>query len=196
VDNLTRLHRQNIKGATVDVQPLRNKEDILKLKQALRRWNNERDAFMFSIGVNTGLRVSDILQLRVEDVKGKSHVIICEKKTGKPKRFMLTKSLQEEVATYTNFMNNEDYLFPSRKGDKPISTTQAYRSLTKAAEMADIESVGTHTMRKTFGYHYYKKTKDVAKLQYIFNHSAPSVTLRYIGVTQDEIDETLEDFYL
>ncbi|MGG4166832.1 site-specific integrase [Rossellomorea vietnamensis] len=193
---MTRLHRQNFKGATVDVQPLRNKEDILKLKQALRRWSSERDAFMFSIGVNTGLRVSDILQLRVEDVRGKSHVIICEKKTGKPKRFMLTKSLQEEVATYTNFMNDEDYLFPSRKGDKPISTTQAYRSLTKAAEMADIESVGTHTMRKTFGYHYYKKTKDVAKLQYIFNHSAPSVTLRYIGVTQDEIDETLEDFYL
>lgn len=62
--------------------------------------------------------------------------------------------------------------------------------------MIDLEAVGTHTMRKTFGYHYYKRTKDVATLMEIFNHSAPSITKRYIGITQDEIDKSLEDFML
>lgn len=57
-----------------------------------------------------------------------------------------------------------------------------------------MEEIGTHTLRKTFGYHFYKKTKDVAMLQDIFNHSAPVVTKRYIGITQDEIDEAIDKF--
>lgn len=51
-------------------------------------------------------------------------------------------------------------------------------------------------MRKTFGYHHYKKNRDVSSLQILFNHSAPSITLKYIGITGDEIDETMEDFLL
>ncbi|MDX9806823.1 MAG: site-specific integrase, partial [bacterium] len=53
-----------------------------------------------------------------------------------------------------------------------------------------------HTLRKTFGYHFYQKTKDVALLQQLFNHSAPSVTLRYIGINQDIMDMAIEDFSL
>jgi integrase len=68
-------------------------------------------------------------------------------------------------------------LFPSRKGDQPITPTQAYRQLNKAARMVDIESgIGTHTMRKTFGYWFYKQTKNVAKLQNLLNHSHPDIT--------------------
>ena len=58
------------------------------------------------------------------------------------------------------------------------------------------EKVGTHTMRKTFGYHHYKKFKDIAILQKIFNHSSPQVTLRYIGIEQDQIDESYTNFIL
>ncbi|WP_255473182.1 hypothetical protein [Rummeliibacillus sp. SL167] len=50
-------------------------------------------------------------------------------------------------------------------------------------------------MRKTFGYHHYKQHKDVAVLQQLFNHSAPSsITMKYIGVTEDEVDATMESF--
>ena len=49
-------------------------------------------------------------------------------------------------------------------------------------------------MRKTFGYHYYKQTKDIATLQKIYNHSSPSITLRYIGIVQDEIDKAFDNF--
>ena len=66
-------------------------------------------------------------------------------------------------------MNDDDYLFPSRKGDKPITRVQAYRILNDVAEKLGIEEVGTHTLRKTFGYWHYQQYKDVAILQDIFN---------------------------
>jgi len=92
-------------------------------------------------------------------------------------------------------MDPDDYLFPSKKGSH-ISTTQAYRSLQKAAKVLGRDDIATHTMRKTFGYFYYRKTRDLTFLQEIFNHSAPIITKRYIGLIQEEIDNTLEDFYL
>ena len=93
-------------------------------------------------------------------------------------------------------MNNEDYLFTSRKGTKPITRVQAYRILNEVADKLDVAEVGTHTLRKTFGYWHYQQYKDVAILQDIFNHSSPSVTLRYIGITDDIKDKTIEGFYL
>jgi len=68
--------------------------------------------------------------------------------------------------------------------------------LKKAAEKLGIEKVGTHTLRKTFGYHHYQRNKDVAILQKLFNHSSPSITLEYIGISQDEQDQSMKDFYL
>lgn len=185
-----------IKMDEKNVQPLRTREEIEEMKWALRRHCSERDYFMFVFGINTGLRVSDIVPLKVKDVKNKQHIVKKETKTKKIKRFYLNNTLREEIATYIQGMNDEDYLFPSRKGDKNISTTQAYRSLVKAAGMLDRDDIGTHTMRKTFGYHHYKRNKDVATLQTLFNHSAPSITLRYIGITDDEVEATLIDFSL
>ncbi|MCY7683256.1 site-specific integrase [Bacillus velezensis] len=179
-----------------NVQPLRTIDEINDMKWALRRFGTERDRFLFVFGINTGLRVSDIVPLKVGDVRGKQHVITREKKTGKVKRFYLNKALQDEINEYTYGMDDTEYLFPSRKGSAHISTTQAYRVLTKAAVMLGRDDVGTHTMRKTFGYHHYKRNKDVATLQTLFNHSAPSITLKYIGITDDEVQATLEDFSL
>ncbi|RAP78593.1 integrase [Paenibacillus montanisoli] len=82
------------------------------------------------------------------------------------------------------------------QGDSAITPTQAYRQLSKAADMVEVKSVGNHTCRKTFGYWFYKQTKDVAKLQSILNHSKPDVTLRYIGITAEEIESDLADFKL
>ena len=90
----------------------------------------------------------------------------------------------------------DNYLFKSRKGtNKAISRIQAYRIIKNACKMIDFNNkFGTHTLRKTFGYHFYKKTKDIVLLQNILNHSSPSVTLRYIGLTQDLIDNSLRAF--
>ena len=174
------------------VQPIRSKNKIEEIKQLLKM-QSYRDYFLFVLGINCGLRISDMLQLKVGDVLGKEHIQLREGKTDKYKRF---RTLQEEISLYTAFMVEEEYLFPSRKGVKPITRVQAYRILNDAAKQVGQEEIGTHTQRKTFGYHFYKKTKDVAMMQDIFNHSAPIVTKRYIGISQDEIDKAIDEFSL
>ena len=176
------------------VQPIRSKETITRFKNELLH-KSYRDYILFVIGINTGLRISDILQLKVEDVR-RTHIVITEKKTNKHKRFFINEQLRKELNMYIKGMNNDDYLFPSRKGDKPITRVQAYRILNEVAKKLKVEEVGTHTLRKTFGYWHYQQYKDVAILQDIFNHSSPSVTLRYIGITDDLKDKTIEGFYL
>ena len=178
------------------VQPIRQMEVIESMKRELLN-NGYRDYVLFVLGINTGLRISDILTLKVSDVKG-NNITIKELKTSKVKRFKLSSNLKQELERYTSNMNDDSYLFRSQKGDnKPITRVQAYRILTKAAEIVGINGeIGTHTLRKTFGYHFYQKTKDVALLQELFNHSAPSVTLRYIGINQDIIDKAYEEFEL
>lgn len=178
-----------------DVQPIRNKEQLDDMKWALKRHCSERDYIMFLIGINTGLRVGDLLKLKTSDVKRKKTITIQEGKTKKPRTIEL-EGIYAEIQAYVKDVSSE-WLFPSRKGDKPITTTQAYRQLQKAAEMADItEGIGTHTMRKTFGYWFYKEHKDVAELQMILNHSHPQITLTYIGKTQEEISNKLKTFKL
>src|SRR5699024_249536 len=104
--------------------------------------------------------------------------------------------LRSEINEYVAEKIDHESLFKSQKGDSPITTTQVYRILVGAGNYAGYDYIGTHTMRKTFGYHHYKQYKDVATLQEIFNHDSPSVTRRYIGITQDEINKSLNYFRL
>ncbi|RBW67280.1 tyrosine-type recombinase/integrase, partial [Bacillus taeanensis] len=102
-----------------------------------------------------------------------------------------------EIERYTHRMAPSDFLFPSRQGDKPISRVQAWNIINEAAREAGVPGpIGTHTLRKTFGYHFYQRTKDVAMLQQIFGHSSPSITLRYIGINDDMVDAALNEFSL
>jgi integrase len=142
------------------------------------------------------LRVSDVLKLKVKDVKCKSHLMIYEQKTGKYKRFKINQELQQHILSYTANMDVEEYLFKSLRSPFPIKRVQAYKILNRAAKKIGISEIGTHTLRKTFGYHFYQCTKDLALLQEIFNHSSPSITLRYIGINQDIIDKAVDDFSL
>lgn len=176
------------------VQPIRDPEKIQEVARILKK-RSQRDFFMFVMGTQTGLRISDLLALRVGDVRNKTHVMLKEKKTGKDKRFFLNTAVRSLIDDYCEDMNDLDYLFTSRKGDnQPIKRQRAYAILNEAARKAGLEEIGTHTLRKTFGYHFYQRKKDVAMLQQIFNHSAPSITLKYIGITQDLQDKALEDF--
>jgi integrase len=178
------------------VQPIRELSKIKAMKNTLRK-SGERNYMLFCIGINTGLRISDILDLRVSDVREQTHIHITEKKTGKDKKFKINNALKDDLEEFVCDMNDREYLFQSHKGtNKPITRVQAYRILSDAARDIGLSEIGTHTLRKTFGYHFYKKYNDVALLQELFNHSAPSVTLRYIGINQDIMDKAMDDFGL
>jgi integrase len=191
--------RLEIKGVLKmeTVQPIRDKQKIQEVKDILKV-KNYRDYILFCMGINVGLRISDLLKLKVIDVKDKTHIVIREDKTNKEKRFPLSSGIKEYIEPYIKGMDDNEYLFQSRQGDnKPLDRSQAYRIINEACRKAGIkDQIGTHTLRKTFGYHHYQKNKDVAILQDIFNHSAPSVTLRYIGINDDLKDNSLKDFCL
>jgi len=180
----------------VCVEPIRDKNKIEIVKRILKE-NGSRDYLLFLLGINSGLRISDILKLKVSDVKNKKYIELNEQKTGKYKRFPITNSYKSALEDFIIGKNSDEWLFSSQRGGKPITRIQAYRIICNACSKAGITfRIGTHTLRKTFGYHFYNKTKDVALLQCIFNHSAPSVTLRYIGINQDIIDKNLKTFAL
>lgn len=183
------------------VEPIKSKKDLEKIEAYLEK-RNKRNRLIFVFGINTGLRVSDILGLNVEDVKNKSYIEIREKKTGKYKRFPLNSKLKALIKDYLKERENlyaigaETPLFVGKKHHR-LHRSQVYRFLNEACEQLGIAvNIGTHSMRKSFGYHFYKKFNDVALLQKILNHSSPAITLRYIGIEQDEIDNSYYNFEL
>lgn len=180
-----------------NVRPLRTTQEIQDMLWAIGRTSRhgERDTFLFLLGINTGLRVSDLLNLRVEDLSTKRPRIQEQKR--KKKRTLFLEGIWKEVQEYTEDKKGSDYLFKSQKGgDRPLSTVAVYQMLQKASVLLERDDVGTHTMRKTFGYHYYKKTKDIVGLMQIFNHSSERETKKYIEILDEDLAESLKDFRL
>lgn len=178
------------------VEPIRDKSKIEEVKNELLK-DNYRNYLLFVLGINTGFRIGDMLKLKVEDVQNKTHIILKEQKTGKSKKIFINSVLRNALDKYIKNMADQEYLFQSRNGtNQPLSRSQSYRILSSAAKKVGLESIGNHSTRKTFGYFHYKKFKDVALLQHLFNHSAPSVTLDYIGVNQDVMDNSMKNFSL
>lgn len=179
------------------VDPIRDKNDICKIKSVLLK-SSYRDYLLFEVGINTGLRISDILKLKVSDIRGKYYIELKEQKTGKLKKFRMNSVLRAELENWIVTKNDDNYVFESlRTSGNPLERTRAYCILNHAAQAAGITiKIGTHTMRKTFGFHFYRQTKDIALLQVLFNHSSPSVTLRYIGIDQNILDNAMEKFVL
>lgn len=178
------------------VQPIRDKKALETMKKLLKA-NNPRDHCLFVLGINSGLRISDLLTLQVSDVidgKGriKDRITLRERKTNKVKDFPLGETSRKASKEYLESVDGEpaQALFASRKGSGPITRQQAYRVLNDAARAIGIkDKIGTHSLRKTFGYHAFQAGVDITRIQKLLNHSSPSVTLAYIGITQDELDD-------
>lgn len=178
------------------VEPIRELNKIKMIQDYLAK-SNKRDSLLFNFGINTGLRISDILKLKVCDVlnhKGevKNYLSIVEKKTGKLNRIKINDKLRDYLRSYLQELkpDMDQFIFQSKKGSRPISRVQAYRILILAARKFGIENFGTHSMRKTWGYWTYKRSKyNIGLIMETFNHSSPRITLRYIGISQQMKDE-------
>ena len=189
------------------VEPIRDK-NVIKNMRSILKAQSIRNELLFILGINVGLRISDILKLKVQDLiktisskMPKDYVILTETKTGKTKKFYLGDIVKKVIINYIKEnpgLELNNYVFISRKGDnKPITRQQAYRILNNAAESLGlverdangtiiVGEIGTHTLRKTFGYHAYKSGITLELLMDLFNHSSKSQTLRYIGITEDQ----------
>lgn len=172
------------------VEPIRDKNDIQRIVEYFNNNDKRKYAVLFSLGVNSGLRVSDLLGFKVKDVLNQSSIKLREQKTGKYKLFPLKEELQKLLNDFCKNRNPNEWLFVGRHNLK-LDRIIVYKTIVHACKELNIDAnVGTHTMRKTFGYHHYKQFHDIALLQTIFNHYSPVVTKRYIGITQDEVNES------
>lgn len=144
-----------------------------------------RNQLLFNLGISTGLRCGDLVALKVEQVKGESNFKIRVGKTKKERTVYLNNLMADIVDNIDALSKEAVSLFSSRKGGRYITTTHSYHIIGK-------NSIGTHTMRKTFGYTCYQTRKDVATLMEIFNQSSQKTSLRYIGITEESIENSIK----
>jgi site-specific recombinase XerD len=174
------------------VVPIKDTAKINVIKRILKE-SSLRDFVLFVIGINTGIRVQDLLLLKVENVwdgkKPKEFLYILDGKTGDTTGHYLNGKVQTALEKYlsTTTLQQTEYLFKSKKNNLPITRQQAYRVIKQAALEAGVQGkIGTHTLRKTFGYHAYRKGVAISILMSIFHHHSRKETLNYIGITEEE----------
>lgn len=187
------------KGSSIKVDPIRDVKDIKLIKRILQ--DKPRDLALFVIGVNTNLRASDLLKIRVGDVFGLhpgEYFTLREKKTGKLRSITINKAvfdaIRELLATMPGAKENE-LLFQSRKvnsGRGGMLTVSYLNSLVKSwcREINLRGNYGAHSLRKTFGYiHRTVFGTDLPTLMEMFNHSSQRQTLTYLGIQPREIKD-------
>lgn len=177
------------------VQPIRDKKVLHDFLEVLKKRRHKKMYMVAYLGVYSGLRISDMLELTVADVREKDHLYVKEAKTDNVRRIKINNILRKELDDYIKGKPDDEFLFRKRDENTPISRQYTHQILQKTAKQVGIKDpISNHSLRKTFGYHMYMQTKDVALLQEIFGHAAPSVTLRYICVTDDIIDVAMDHY--
>lgn len=180
--------------------PIRNLNELEELKKYyLEEKPNLRNYAMISTGINTALRISDILTLKWKDVYDyskdafKRHIVLTEKKTGKQSCIAVNENLEHALSIYKEKLcktEPEQYIFCGRKPNQPLSRSQAFRIIQGAGEKLNLTGhISCHSLRKTFGYHAWSSGVNPVILMLIFNHSSFEITKRYLGIEQDDKDQ-------
>ncbi|KIX14594.1 tyrosine-type recombinase/integrase [Dethiosulfatarculus sandiegensis] len=178
------------------VEPIRDPKKIAVIRSMLKIEGHPRDYLLFVLGINFALRISDLLALTVGDVIDEQYQVkpsftIREKKTRKQRKTVINKPAREALEWFlnqTDYPERDTYLFKSLRSSKPVDSVQVWRLLKVWCKKAGVnEDCGTHTLRKTWGYHARKKGVPLELIQAKFGHSSPAITRRYIGITADEI---------
>lgn len=176
-----------------EVQAVKDPDTIRLIAYLLGRRHSQQMADIWSVGINLALRISDLLSIKFSDIS-EDRLILREQKTGKlaniqvnPKALQIIHRIKQDNPTHI-------YLFQSYRNKQSINIAPrplTRRSVSKAFSSIGEElniSLGTHSMRKTRGYHLYQSTKDIGRVMKMLRHSSEGVTLRYIGITQEDMD--------
>lgn len=172
------------------VEAIKDEQQLLIIKSYLE-CRSPRDYGLFMLGINTGIRIHDLLHLFVKDFISETseyyHYLHSSVHSDPP--VYLNQKVRNSLKSCieTGSLMLDDYLFKSRRTSDPITRQQAYRIINEAAKHAGIStSVGTHTLRKTFGYHAYHKGIAISLIQKRLQQKTPSETRQYIGVANEK----------
>lgn len=187
-------------------QPIKNKNDLTRFRNYYKEEElKPRNYALIVMGLNSALRIGDILSLRWEDVRRESayrrHIWIREQKTGKDNMFPVNPMMVEALEFYRHYLtgySSEKYIFESQKDrGNPISRSQAFRIIKKTADQCGLrEHISCHSLRKTFGYYAWKQGTPPALLMSIYNHSSYEITKRYLCIDQQEKDKVYMEIQL
>ena len=178
-------------GESIKVEPIRELKDIKAIKELLS--DRPRDFCLFTLGINTNLRASDLLNLRahqVVDLRPNDEIEIKEQKTSKLRRITLNKNCIDAIDRLlkSEKFKNGDFLFRSQRA--PRLTVPSVTRLVKSwcAKINLKGNYGSHTLRKTWGYHQRVTSgTGLPELMTVFNHSSQKQTLDYLCVQPEEV---------
>ena len=221
--SVDKRHSNRMSGVSSEVYPFVTHEDIRSVvnvfNKRIRNATNEsqrqiacRNKMLFLIGINLSLRISDLITLKwnfflKDDMTFRNFYKIQPKKTKKIGKFVtlyfndvVKMAIMEYIKQYP-IENMDDFLFKSRKGNGAVTERGVWKIIVDVADEAGIEyNVGTHSLRKTFGYHIWHDAEDKEKalvmLMAIFNHSSIATTKKYIGIMNEEIESVFNDLNL
>lgn len=181
------------------VEPIRDKKKIAQIKNLLRGQHRYRDLLLFVVGINTALRISDLLQLQIGQFVDEAGAIkrrfwIKERKRGKRHEIAINQSIREVLAEYLEeyphvVKETRNFLFFNPKTGQPIKRGQAWKFITTICKEIGLQgNYGTHSLRKTWGYHARMQGVDLVLIMYKLNHNSIAYTKRYLGITDDELE--------
>ena len=180
------------------VEPIRDRKKITQIKNLLRGQNRYRDLLLLVVGINTALRISDLLKLKInqfisEDGKIRNRFWIKEQKRGKRHEIAVNQSMREALVEYLEAYpfvpkDTKGYLFFNPKTKQHIKRGQAWKFITTICQEVGLRgNYGTRSLRKTWGYHARMQGVDLALIMYKLNHNSIAYTKRYLGITDDEL---------
>lgn len=181
------------------VDAIKDRTEIDAFTHLLNKKGGQLYADIWKVGINLGLRISDLLCIRYEDLNLEDkHLVLKEQKTQKRKEIRLNDVVIEIVKRRKGEYPNDIYLFQvhsNRMKNKPISRFSVSQTFKDCGEILGLK-INTHSMRKTRGHIMYSDNVPIEMIAKVLNHSSPSVTMRYLGITRDEVLQTYETYQL
>jgi integrase len=188
------------------VEPIRSTKKIAQIKNLLKGESRYRDLLLFVVGINTALRVSDLLSLRIGDFIDENGEIkerfwLREQKRGKRHEVFINQSIKDAIEVYRSAYPgvetepNHFVFFNTRTNDysQPIDRRHAWQVITDVCKAVGLTgNYGTHSLRKTWGYHARMNGVDLALIMHKLNHNSLAYTKRYLGITDDELEAVVK----
>jgi len=181
-------------------------DDFKSLIGKLERDGEYKFCLLITIGVFTGLRISDLLKLRFNQFENSDILTIQEQKTRKTRRIKINPDLKEIIQRVKGRMvvtNTDQYIFVNKYGTKPIDKSYVNVKLKELLKQYNIELEGnasSHLFRKTLGNRVLRlnnySNESVILLMELFGHSSPSITKKYLGIREREIHNVYDSLRL
>ena len=195
--------RKRRQKKTRTIEPIRNMKVVQGIENMLHSQKNYRDWILWIFGLNTALRISDLLSLKINDVFDSNmqarefiYINYSKRKNKKVVKIILNDKLKKSLAEYMEWrlQNNiySEWLFYSKRNqDNPTDRHQVYRNMQQWAKTFNInQAIGTHTLRKTWGYIAFKYFHiPIELICEKLHHTHPAVTRRYLGITDDMLEQ-------